>query len=332
MPPAATDTRATSAHAEAENTFANSAFLGFVHRHCLRRTQNTAALLAEVRLDPSPGAVHDLRVAARRLVYTIECFATLLNPERTAAFRKRVKAILSAARPVRDIDVALDLAAASGLGPDGSLADSLRLQRDAAARIMGERLQRKRLQNLTQRWLRTAIGRLPACTKRTAELTPANGGTWTPLPWMPDQSCAANASHVLPTLAGQYFRHGRTVCVEGTSPEQLHELRLAGKRLRYCLELFAELYGPSLYGRLKILRDIQRKLGVLSDCDATITLLRSSEMPSDPASEQFQTILLGRQSEAIESFLEYWTCRLGDLEVEQEWRDYLTLSPEGDHQ
>ena len=330
MPPAATDSRATSAHPEAATTFANSAFLGFVRMHCLRRTENTVAQLARVRLDPSVHAVHDLRVAARRLVYTLECFAALLNAERTADFRKRVKAILSAAGPVRDLDVALDLANVSGLRPDGSLADTLRLRRDVAARIMGERLQRKRFQNLAQKWLGSARGILPTSFEGTPGPTAGNGRSSTPLPWMPDQSCAANASNVLPTLAGQYFRHGRTTCIEGTSLEQLHEFRLAGKRLRYCLELFCELYGPSLDGRLKILRDIQRRLGVLSDCDATITLLRSSDMPSDPASEQFQAILLARRSHATESFLAYWNCHLDALEVERDWRDYLTLRPEGE--
>ena len=332
MPPAATDTCATSAQTEPATSFASGAFLGFVHLHCLRRTENTAALLAGVRLDPSARSVHDLRVAARRLVYTLECFATLFNPERKANFRKRVKGILSAARPVRELDVALDLAAEFGMDPDSSLAQTLRLRRSEAERIMSERLQRKRLRNLTERWLSTASSSLPTATKKTPELTSVNGQTSKLVPWMPDESCAMNASHVLPSLAAQYFRHGRTVCVKGTSPEELHEFRLAGKRLRYCLELFGELYGPSMGRRLKTLRDIQRRLGVLSDCDATTALLSSPEIPSDGSSEQLVATLVGHQREAAESFLGYWNHHLGNLEVEQDWRDYLTLSPGGDSQ
>ena len=332
MPPAATDTCATSAQAKPATSSASGAFLGFVHLHCLRRTENTVALLAAVRLDPSARAVHDLRVAARRLVYTLECFATLLHPERMADFRKRVKAVLSAARPVRELDVALVLAAASGVGPKSSLAKTLRLRRSEAERIMSERLQRKRLRNLTERWLSTASSSLATATKATPELTAANGRASKLVPWIPNESCAMNARHVLPSFATQYFRHGRVVCVEGTSPEDLHKFRLAGKRLRYCLELFGELYGPSMDRRLKTLRDIQRRLGVLSDCDATIALLSSAEMPSDAASEKLQATLLGRQREATESFLAHWKHHLDDLEVEQNWRDYLILSLEGESQ
>ena len=327
MPTVASNTRATLARPEQATSPARSDFLRFVHLQCLRRTERMVKQVNGVRIDPNPAGIHDLRVAARRLVYTLDCFSTVLNPDRAANFRKRVKAILSAARPVRDIDVALDLASASQQTAECSLPDTLRQRRDGAVRTMGERLCRKRLQHLTQRWLGVASA---APTTGSAEGTAANGRAPTLLPWMADRSIAANASHVLPVMAAEFFRFGNVVCSKNASPEKLHAFRLKGKRLRYSLELFGNVYGPSLDSRLRTLKDVQRRLGVLSDCDATTALLRSVELPNDADSGRLLAFLGQRQEDATESFLTYWKECLSDPNCEREWKDYLALSPEGE--
>lgn len=328
MQPAATDTRASGADPEKATPRSRSDFLDFVHSHCLRRTEKTAERLAAARSDPTASAVHDLRVAARRLLYTLDCFSTLLDPDRAADFRKRVKSILSAARRVRELDVALELVSELDSGMGNSLADDLRRMRETATRIMSERLERKRVQNLTQRWLSSASGSTPEPAKETSEATKAGGMRYSHLPWMPEQSCAANASAVLPSLAAHYFRQGRAACIEGTAPEELHAFRLASKRLRYCLELFSEQYGPSLATRLEALRDIQGRLGALSDYDSTIRLLHSAEAPGDAASQRLLTIFSVRQSDATESFLKSCKRHFDTPKVEDDWRNYLTLRQE----
>jgi len=294
----------------------------------LRRTEKTAERLAAARSDPTASAVHDLRVAARRLLYTLDCFSTLLDADRAANIRKRVKSILSAARLVRELDVALELVSELDSGMGNSLADDLRRMRETATRIMGEQLERKRVQNLTQRWLSSASGSAPESVKDRSEATALGRRPFTHLSWMPDRSCAANASAILPELAAHYFRQGRAACTEGTAPEELHAFRLASKRLRYCLELFSEQYGPSLATRLEALRDIQGRLGALSDYDSTIRLLHSAEAPDDAASLRLLTVLSVRQSDATESFLKSWKRHFDPPEVEDDWRNYLTLRQE----
>ena len=328
MPPVVSDTRATLARPEQATSPARSDFLHFVHLQCLRRTERMVKQVNGVRIDPNPAGIHDLRVAARRLVYTLDCFSTVLNPDRAANFRKRAKAILSAARPVRDIDVALDLASASQQTAECSLPDTLRQRRECAVRTMGERLCRKRLQHLTQRWLAVAAAATP--TTGAPEGTDVNGRAPTPVQWMPDRSVAANATHVLPVMSAEFFRFGHSVCSKDTSPEKLHAFRLKGKRLRYSLELFGNVYGPSLDSRLRTLKDVQRRLGVLSDCDATTALLRSVEQPNDADSRRLLAFLGQRQEDATESFLTYWKECLSDPNCEREWKDYLALSPEGE--
>ncbi|MYB51417.1 MAG: CHAD domain-containing protein, partial [Acidobacteriia bacterium] len=104
--------------------------------------------------------------------------------------------------------------------------------------------------------------------------------------------------------------------------------RLASKRLRYCLELFSEQYGPSLATRLGALRDIQGRLGALSDYDSTIRLLHSAEAPDDAASQRLLTVFSVRQSDATESFLKSWKRHFDTPKAEDDWRSYLTLRQE----
>lgn len=328
MQPAATDTRASGADPETSTPRSRSGFLDFVHSHCLRHAERTAERLAGARADPTASAVHDLRVAARRLVYTLDCFSTLLNADRAADFRKRVKSILSAARLVRELDVAIELIHELDPGRRCLVADDLRRRREAAARIMSERLERKRVQNLAQKWLSAASSPAPEPAQDRSAATAAGGRPFTQLSWMPERSCAANASAVLPALAAQYFRQGRAACVEGAMPEELHAFRLASKQLRYCLELFSEQYDPSLSARLGALRDLQQRLGALSDCDSTIKLVRSLGAPSDAASEQLLTSLLRRERDATGSFLAHWKAHLATSEIEQDWKDYFAVTRE----
>ena len=215
MQPAARDLRAPGADPQKAQLQSSSGFLDFVHAHGLRRTERTAACLAAVRSDPTASAVHDLRVAARRLVYTLDCFSTLLDADRAADFRKRVKSILSAARPVRELDVALELVSEEDPGPGCALADVLRRRRDTAERTMRERLDRKRVQNLAQRWLSTASSSAHESGRDRLGAIVTDGRPFGHLPWMPDQSCSANASAILPMLAANYFRQGRAACRAG---------------------------------------------------------------------------------------------------------------------
>lgn len=328
MQPAVTDTRAPGADPEKSTPQPRSDFLDFVHSRCLRRIEKTEERLAAARSDPTASAVHDLRVAARRLVYTLDCFSALLDRNQATDFRKRVKSILSAARPVRELDVGLELVSEMDSGRGYSLAENLRRRRETAARIMSERLERKGVQNLTRRWLRTASSAAPEPVEEGPDVTAKAGRPSIQPSWMPDRSCAANASAVLPLLAAHYFRQGRAACSENASTGELHAFRLASKRLRYCLELFSEQYGPSLDARLEALRDIQSRLGTLSDCDSTIQLLRSPEAPNNAASERLLAIVAVRQEEATKSFLESWMGHFDTLEVEEDWRVYLALRKE----
>jgi hypothetical protein len=55
---------------------------------------------------------------------------------------------------------------------------------------------------------------------------------------------------------------------------ELHNLRIAAKRLRYTLEIFADVLPPTIAPLLKEVAQIQEELGALHDTDVMIALLR----------------------------------------------------------
>lgn len=73
---------------------------------------------------------------------------------------------------------------------------------------------------------------------------------------------------------------------------QLHNLRIAAKRLRYTLEIFADVLPPESSSMLDEMTKVQEELGSLHDTDVMIALVRhclkpvESQNDSDTPSEQ----------------------------------------------
>lgn len=141
--------------------------------------------------------------------------------------------------------------------------------------------------------------------------------------WKGADSRASNARRVLPRLVAEFFAMGRQVCASEPNPPELHRLRLAGKRLRYCLELFHECYGPALRKRLKRLRKIQRRLGAVSDCDATEQLLQSHHLADGVDGQQLLAFLQASRNENREAFLQYWRTGFDARGEQRAWIDFL---------
>ncbi len=55
--------------------------------------------------------------------------------------------------------------------------------------------------------------------------------------------------------------------------EELHNMRIAAKRFRYTVEIFAPVLGPDALAFLKTAEDIQEQLGLIHDCDVLFPLL-----------------------------------------------------------
>lgn len=80
---------------------------------------------------------------------------------------------------------------------------------------------------------------------------------------------------------------------------ELHNMRIAAKRLRYTMELFAPCFGKDFSRSMKIAEDIQESIGRIHDCDMLIPLLKKT-VEKETKREQKQAL---RKGGALPQFL-----------------------------
>ncbi|MCL6546812.1 MAG: CHAD domain-containing protein [Bryobacteraceae bacterium] len=97
-------------------------------------------------------AVHDLRVAVRRLSQSLAVFGSLLPSGPLKKARKRLKRLRRAAGAVRDCDIALALLAEEGVPAEDALCLRLRKERQEAERGLVEEIRRWTASNVSEKW------------------------------------------------------------------------------------------------------------------------------------------------------------------------------------
>ncbi len=88
--------------------------------------------LAHAANSGSADAIHDLRVAIRRLSNCLRVFAQFYPGHSAKRIRHRLAGLMELAGAVRDLDVALELLAQAGMAPKAVLAARLRDERRKA--------------------------------------------------------------------------------------------------------------------------------------------------------------------------------------------------------
>src|ERR1051325_5121819 len=112
--------------------------------------------------------------------------------------------------------------------------------------------------------------------------------------WEERLRAGAKARRPIALLARDFFVEIRRLMAADPPPAELHVLRLAGKRLRYTLELFRPCYGPGLKQRLAGLQKLQQILGEINDAAAAERLL-TTILPPSPARAKACRTLAGLQ-------------------------------------
>ena len=237
---------------------------GEVGRANLRR--HLASWLAHepaARLGEDPEALHELRVAGRRIETTLGVFEPYL-PKSILRQRPGWKSLVRALGTVRDLDVQLAGLAAfvdklhdSDAGQVAPLLQRLTSERRSARSRMLSMLDRPSTRRLVRR-LRAALAR-PAPVRVRA-----------------DNPVAAVAA---PKLIRQSFkkvqRAAQAVRADG-SAAAYHALRRRAKRLRYTIEAFDGFYGHEAARLLQAIRRLQKSLG--SNQDAYVAAARFHAM------------------------------------------------------
>ena len=142
--------------------------------------------------------------------------------------------------------------------------------------------------------------------------------------WDETATAASNARRILPWLVTRYFEEGRNLLAKKHGAGGLHRFRLRTKRLRYTLELFREMYGPSLDRWLEVLRPVQTALGEINDCASTIELL-DRRLHRDR--KKLRAFLEKRSAKKTAAFEEYWRTTFDAPGRDNAWIDYLSRSP-----
>jgi inorganic triphosphatase YgiF len=235
----------------------NAAFTA-VARSCLRQFRLNENILLEGRSRP---ALHQARVALRRLRSAIALFHPLLPKVEAESFDMRSRALAQVLGKARDLDVLV------GRVPPGAMREKLQAARDGAHAAVAAELAApttRRLMLDLFEWL--ALG-------------PVNAD-----PVLPD--LREYARHSLDRLRRKLRRHGRDLA--RLSEQDRHRLRKNAKKLRYAVEFLGSLFDdPDAARRLKTfvrsMDKLQKKLGALNDLAVAGEILAECELAATPA-------------------------------------------------
>jgi CHAD domain-containing protein len=204
--------------------------------------------------------VHQLRVATRRAAAAVWTFRDLLPKKSQREAKRLLRALRRAAGGARDWDVFL---ARLTKQPTGT---------DVADFLIGYAL-RERL--AAQETLAVVVAdRAPAihelCTALPAAVRAPAGSE-------PRRTVGEHAAAVLGELFAEFSAE---VEANPTTPDELHQLRITGKRLRYAVEVFAGCYGPPLRETLyPAVEELQETLGRVQD--AAVASARLEQVESE---------------------------------------------------
>jgi len=229
--------------------------------------------------------VHQVRVATRRTGAALRIFADCLPPKVHEKVKKQVRRIRRAAGEARDWDVFLAALAEREATRPAADKPGLDFLRGVVFALRIE----------AQQHLIAMAGDAPDVSAVLAEIhTPAD---------RPDTF----VEMALPAMQALLDEFTKAISVRVTSYEQLHRIRILGKRLRYAMEIFADCFVPAFRANLyPQVEEMQEILGFANDSHVATTRLihlRDHVRASRPAE-------WSRLRPGIENLLKYHRQRL----------------------
>jgi CHAD domain-containing protein len=249
---------------------------------------------------PRAGAIHDLRVAIRRFSQVLSACNACFPRRPVRKMRRRLKLIMTLAGEVRDSDVALQLIAAAGAIP---LEAKLHARRKAAAKSLLASLKHWTARKSVSKWRSALESGIPPRELRQSK-------------------AEAFAHRELPRLAARFFREGARAATPEASAGERHRFRLAAKKFRYTLELFAEFYSPAAAHWIAQVKELQSLLGAINDCRAVRDLVDT--LGGNP---KIEASLKKRQRRKSLEFRRAWTARFGAADTARQWIERLSHPP-----
>lgn len=210
-----------------------------------KRLGDFAALFAHAMIANDPDTVHDLRVASRRLQQLLRGLPGAKSKKSAKKAGSFLRDVRQALGPLRNLDVMAEMieARTSAGGSEATRAAWLEIkaviekQRAAESERAQEAIKEHDLTGFLDRMRR-------ALKKRTVEGVTID-------------------DELEETIRRRFQSWSEALgeVVEKPAPERLHALRIAGKRLRYSVELGAALSDPKLKTLARSLAQLQDNLG-----------------------------------------------------------------------
>jgi triphosphatase len=215
-----------------------------------------------VRLGEDPEELHDMRVATRRLRAALKLYKEAL-PKRAERYERDLRFFAGALGDARDLDVHLERLAGEASRNGEVLNEvfvALEERRTEARRHMLETLDSNRY----ERFVASFSGTL----RRGRSPSPPPGPIF----------------EVAPDLVRRRYKKVRKdarTLTGDSPPEDFHDLRKKGKRLRYALEPLQGLYGKPAEGMVELLKAVQDDLGDHQDLIVAAALMRELGVSGD---------------------------------------------------
>lgn len=237
--------------------------------------------------------VHRLRTSCRRAAAALLAFRPLMSSQ-PKALGKLLRQIRKAAGPARDADVLLTRFEAQAPADENL--------NDAISRLLQQRINAQ--EALVTVADNSLSGKLKKAVNRTLESLDQGDRD--------DQqtSFAQFGRGALQSASQAVFQLTNTL---QPTVAQLHELRIAGKRLRYSIELFHGVFPPEMRGEVyPVVEELQERLGQLNDHVTAQAMLQSwlVDLPPQRQAADLARHIVVEFDAAVEvrrEFLEWWT-------------------------
>ena len=225
-------------------------------------------------------AVHDLRVAIRRLRTLLKMSRRLLGRWHADVVRRAFAEVMRATGELRDEEVLEETLSGAAESPDFAAwlgrrkARETKLRKAVVRRIRQGELDRARL-------LLKALLLFPVEDKRDLDL----------------------ARFARRTVERARRKVERKRDVEVTDIDGLHDLRISYKELRYSIELLADALPIDTRAQLEPATVFQKRLGELHDVDVAIDVIQKARGLSDASREQALASLTSLRAKRVAKYL-----------------------------
>ena len=238
-----------------------------------------------IRRDDDPEDVHQMRVATRRLRAALQVVEGIYDPAQIRRFRRGLRRVAQALGNVRDLDVFAVhvMAYRDSLPAEEHLAiapllAALETRRSQARDILLDDLDERRYEKFKRAFA-------SFLTTPGAGLAGASG-----------VDARMRVRDVAGSAILRRYEQWRAheMALAHPTDKSLHAARIAGKRLRYTLEFFADALGPQVEQVLDPLAALQENLGKLQDAVVARGYVDALGLSDDKGA---QTYLAARDAE-----------------------------------